>query len=71
MLQRSSYTPSAAPTIGRRFLCRKTYILHEAKKGRRMYFLAWLIIGLIIGIGWLTGELLKGGGFGPTIGARN
>jgi hypothetical protein len=36
-----------------------------------MYFLAWLIIGLIIGVGWLTGELLKGGGFGPVIGSRN
>jgi hypothetical protein len=34
-----------------------------------MYFLAWIIIGLIIGSGWLTGELLRGGGFGPIIGS--
>lgn len=34
-----------------------------------MYFLAWLIIGLLLGIGWLTGALLQGGGFGPIIGS--
>jgi len=28
-----------------------------------MYFLSWIIIGLITG--WLTGKLLKEGGYGP------
>jgi uncharacterized membrane protein YeaQ/YmgE (transglycosylase-associated protein family) len=31
-----------------------------------MYFLAWIIIGLITG--WLTGKLLGGGGYGPIVG---
>jgi len=28
-----------------------------------MYFLSWIIVGLIAG--WLTGKLLTGGGYGP------
>jgi uncharacterized membrane protein YeaQ/YmgE (transglycosylase-associated protein family) len=28
-----------------------------------MYFLSWIVVGLITG--WLTGELLTGGGYGP------
>ena len=30
-----------------------------------MYFLSWIIIGLITG--WLTGKLLTGGGYGPIV----
>ena len=32
-----------------------------------MYFLSWIVVGLIAG--WLTGELLTGGGYGPIMGA--
>jgi len=30
-----------------------------------MYFLSWVIIGLIVG--WLTGWLVKEGGYGPVV----
>jgi len=30
-----------------------------------MYFLSWIIIGLVTG--WLTRKLLKGGGYGPIV----
>ena len=30
-----------------------------------MYFLSWIIIGLITG--WLTGKLLREGGYGPAV----
>ena len=30
-----------------------------------MYLLAWIIIGLITG--WLTGKLLREGGYGPAV----
>jgi hypothetical protein len=36
-----------------------------------MHFLSWVIVGFILGIGWVTGEPLKGGGLGPTIGSRS
>lgn len=30
-----------------------------------MYFLSWVIVGLITG--WLTGKLVKEGGYGPIV----
>jgi uncharacterized membrane protein YeaQ/YmgE (transglycosylase-associated protein family) len=30
-----------------------------------MYFLSWIIVGLITG--WLTGRLIKEGGYGPIV----
>jgi len=46
------------------------YAARQVNRGKSLCFLSWVIVELILGIGWLTGEHLKGGGFGPTIGSR-
>jgi hypothetical protein len=40
-------------------------------KDESVCFLSWIIVGFILGIGWVAGELLKGGGFGPAIGSTS
>ena len=47
------------------------YAARRVNRGKSLYFLSWVIVGFILGIGWLTEELLRGGGFGPTIGSRS
>src|SRR5207302_655249 len=37
---------------------------HSLKRGC-MYFLSWIIVGLIMG--WVTRKLLKAGGYGPIV----
>lgn len=39
------------------------YAARRVNRGKSLCLLSWVIVGFILGVGWLTGELLKGGGW--------